>query len=76
MAAQARFESTFGPARAADLRAMLRAVVASKLTPAEQHGAQARDTQAAALSRLIVGVAERGLDAAFGDGHLNSTMPT
>ena len=48
MAARARFESTFGPARAADLRAMLRAVVASKLTLAEQRGAQARDTQAAA----------------------------
>ena len=43
MAAQARFESTFGPARAADLRAMLRAVVASGLTPTEQRGEQAAD---------------------------------
>ena len=32
-AAQERFESTYGARRAADLRAMLRAVVASELTP-------------------------------------------
>lgn len=42
-AAQARFESTFGPRRAADLRAMLRAVVASEFTPADQRGAQLAD---------------------------------
>jgi DNA-binding MarR family transcriptional regulator len=39
-AAQARFESTFGSRRAADLRAMLRAVVASEFKPAEHRGPQ------------------------------------
>jgi DNA-binding MarR family transcriptional regulator len=34
--AQARFETSFGTKRAAELRAMLRAVVASKFTPAAQ----------------------------------------
>jgi DNA-binding MarR family transcriptional regulator len=34
--AQARFETSFGSERAAELRAMLRAVVASKFTPAAQ----------------------------------------
>src|SRR5262249_34764505 len=38
-AAQARFESTFGPRRAADLRAMLRAVGARALPPAAHRGA-------------------------------------
>ena len=33
VAAQERFESTYGARRAAELRAMLRAVVASELTP-------------------------------------------
>ena len=33
VAAQARFEGTFGTKRAADLRALLRAVVASELAP-------------------------------------------
>ena len=42
-AAQARFESTFGPRRAADLRAMLRAVVASEFAPADHRGAQLAD---------------------------------
>jgi DNA-binding MarR family transcriptional regulator len=35
-AAQARFESTFGTKRAADLRGLLRAVVASELAPTAQ----------------------------------------
>jgi DNA-binding MarR family transcriptional regulator len=39
-AAQARFETTFGPRRAADLRAMLRAVVASEFAPADHRGRQ------------------------------------
>lgn len=34
--AQARFETTFGPKRAADLRALLRAVVVSEFAPAAQ----------------------------------------
>lgn len=34
-AAQARFESTFGPRRASDLRALLRAIVASEFMPAD-----------------------------------------
>jgi DNA-binding MarR family transcriptional regulator len=34
--AQARFETSFGTKRAAELRAMLRAVVASEFTPAAQ----------------------------------------
>jgi DNA-binding MarR family transcriptional regulator len=34
--AQARFETTFGPRRAADLRTMLRAVVASDFAPRAQ----------------------------------------
>ena len=34
--AQARFETTFGPRRAADLRTMLRAVVASEFAPRTQ----------------------------------------
>jgi DNA-binding MarR family transcriptional regulator len=34
--AQARFETTFGPRRAADLRTMLRAVVASEFPPRAQ----------------------------------------
>jgi DNA-binding MarR family transcriptional regulator len=34
--AQAKFETTFGPKRAADLRAMLRGVVASEFDPAAQ----------------------------------------
>jgi DNA-binding MarR family transcriptional regulator len=34
--AQAHFEATFGPRRAADLRALLRAVVASDLVPTNQ----------------------------------------
>jgi DNA-binding MarR family transcriptional regulator len=34
--AQARFETTFGPRRAADLRTMLRAVVASEFAPRAQ----------------------------------------
>jgi DNA-binding MarR family transcriptional regulator len=34
--AQVQFEAKFGPKRAADLRGLLRAVVASELTPAEQ----------------------------------------
>lgn len=34
--AQARFETTFGPKRAADLRALLRAVVASEFDPERQ----------------------------------------
>jgi DNA-binding MarR family transcriptional regulator len=33
--AQARFETTFGPRRAADLRKILRAVVASEFAPAD-----------------------------------------
>ena len=41
--AQARFESTFGPRRAADLRAMLRAVVASELMAADERGARPAD---------------------------------
>jgi DNA-binding MarR family transcriptional regulator len=39
-AAQARFETAFGPRRAADLRAMLRAVVASEIAPADHRGRQ------------------------------------
>jgi DNA-binding MarR family transcriptional regulator len=38
-AAQARFEAAFGTKRAADLRALLRAVVASRFAPAD-HGAR------------------------------------
>ena len=41
--AQARFESTFGPRRAADLRAMLRAVTASELTAADERSARPFD---------------------------------
>src|SRR6266478_5929553 len=41
--AQARFESTFGPRRAADLRAMLRAVTASELTAADERSARPAD---------------------------------
>src|SRR6266481_5126268 len=41
--AQARFESTFGPRRAADLRAMLRAVTASELTAADERCARPAD---------------------------------
>jgi DNA-binding MarR family transcriptional regulator len=37
--AQARFEAAFGTKRAADLRALLRAVVASRFAPAD-HGAR------------------------------------
>ena len=40
-AAQARFEATFGPRRAADLRKMLRAVVASE--PTDHGGARFAD---------------------------------
>jgi DNA-binding MarR family transcriptional regulator len=47
MAAQARFESTFGAARAAELRGLLRAIVASELTPADQRDAQPRGRQRA-----------------------------
>jgi DNA-binding MarR family transcriptional regulator len=39
-AAQARFEASFGPRRAAGLRAMLRAVVASEFAPADHRGRQ------------------------------------
>jgi DNA-binding MarR family transcriptional regulator len=39
-AAQARFETTFGARRAADLRKMLRAVVASEFAPADHGGAE------------------------------------
>jgi DNA-binding MarR family transcriptional regulator len=38
--AQARFETTFGPRRAAELRKMLRAVVASEFGPADGGGAE------------------------------------
>ena len=41
--AQARFESTFGPGRAADLRTMLRAVVASELVAADKRSARPAD---------------------------------
>ena len=41
--AQARFESTFGSKRAADLRAMLRAVTASELTAADERSARPAD---------------------------------
>jgi DNA-binding MarR family transcriptional regulator len=42
-AAQARFESAFGPKRAADLRAMMRAVVASEFVPADHPGGALTD---------------------------------
>jgi DNA-binding MarR family transcriptional regulator len=42
MAAQAQFESAFGAARAADLRSLLRAVVASELSSVDQRDAQPR----------------------------------
>jgi DNA-binding MarR family transcriptional regulator len=38
--AQARFETTFGPRRAAELRKMLRTVVASEFGPADDGGAE------------------------------------
>lgn len=41
--AQARFENVFGAKRGSDLRAMLRAVVASELAPVSQKGAQSID---------------------------------
>jgi len=41
--AQARFESTFGSKRAADLRAMLQAVAASKLMGADERSARPFD---------------------------------
>jgi DNA-binding MarR family transcriptional regulator len=42
-AAQARFESAFGTRRAADLRAMMRAVVASEFMPADHPGSALAD---------------------------------
>ena len=41
--AQARFEATFGPRRAADLRKILRAVVASEFGPADDGSAEYAD---------------------------------
>ncbi|PWT84956.1 MAG: MarR family transcriptional regulator [Proteobacteria bacterium] len=38
--AQAQFEARYGPARAARLRSMLRAVVAGELAPADQHSVE------------------------------------
>jgi DNA-binding MarR family transcriptional regulator len=43
-AAQAQFESAFGPRRAADLRAMLHAVVANELTAADRPAGRAADS--------------------------------
>src|SRR5262245_3374278 len=41
--AQARFDTTFGPRRAADLRTMLRAVVASEFAPSDHDGSKFAD---------------------------------
>lgn len=41
--AQARFETTFGPRRAAELRKMLRAVIASEFGPADDGSAEFAD---------------------------------
>jgi DNA-binding MarR family transcriptional regulator len=41
--AQARFETTFGPRRAAELRKMLRAVVASEFGPSDHDGSKFAD---------------------------------
>jgi DNA-binding MarR family transcriptional regulator len=40
---QTRFEAVFGAKRGANLRAMLRAVVASELAPADHRGARSID---------------------------------